>query len=107
MLSFVASLIARMRCEEVAHILGLWGRQRRRRTTSARCERGRQRMRILNEPPATHRMLVLLDIDDTLIDHSAAVRAGVAAQTVGSHLSDAQADELFDIYFRVYESRWS
>jgi putative hydrolase of the HAD superfamily len=98
------------------------------------------------------RMLVLFDIDDTLIDHSAAVRDGVTAlhghvrpaeeasefhaswvaamktyfprflsrelsyqdqrrarirQTVGAHLSDAQADELFDIYFRVYESRWS
>jgi putative hydrolase of the HAD superfamily len=98
------------------------------------------------------RMLVLFDIDDTLIDHSAAVRDGVTAlhehvrpaeeasafhaswvvamktyfprflsrelsyqdqrrarmrHTVGAQLSDAQADELFDVYFRVYESRWS
>jgi len=97
-------------------------------------------------------MLVLFDIDDTLIDHSAAVRHGVTAlfeqirpaehasafhaswvaamkmyfprylarelsyqdhrrarmrQSVGTHLSDAQADELFDVYFRVYETKWS
>jgi len=97
-------------------------------------------------------MLVLFDIDDTLIDHSAAVRDGVTAlydqirpaeeasafhaswvaamkahfprflsgemtyqdqrrarmrQTVGPQLSDAEADELFEVYFRVYETRWS
>jgi putative hydrolase of the HAD superfamily len=97
-------------------------------------------------------MLVLFDIDDTLIDHSAAVRDGVTAlydrirpaeesaafhasgvaamkahfprflsgeisyqdqrrarmrQTVGPHLSDAEADELFQVYFRVYETSWS
>ena len=98
------------------------------------------------------RMLILFDIDDTLIDHSAAVRDGVNAlhqqigpaeepsafhaawvramktyfprflsrelsyqdqrrarmrRTVGPHLSDAQADELFEVYFRIYETSWS
>jgi len=97
-------------------------------------------------------MLILFDIDDTLIDHSAAVRDGVNAlhqqlgpaeepsafhaawvramktyfprflsrelsyedqrrarmrHTVGPNLSDAQADELFDVYFRIYETSWS
>ena len=97
-------------------------------------------------------MLVLFDIDDTIIDHSAAVREAIAVlydrvrptedrptfhaawtaamkayfprflvgemtyqeqrrarmrQTVGAQLSDAQTDELFDIYFRVYETKWA
>ncbi len=114
-------------------------------------------MRILSEllaglPTPMPRMLILFDIDDTLIDHSAAVRDGVHAlhrqigpaeevaafhaswvtamriyfprflarelsyqdqrrarmrHAVGPHLSDAQADELFDLYFRVYETSWS
>ncbi len=114
-------------------------------------------MRILSEllaglPTPMPRMLILFDIDDTLIDHSAAVRDGVHAlhrqigpaeevaafhaswvtamriyfprflsrelsyqdqrrarmrHAVGPHLSDAQADALFDLYFRVYETSWS
>ena len=97
-------------------------------------------------------MLILFDIDDTIIDHSAAVREAVGVlhdqvhptedlstfyaswtaamktyfprfllgemtyqdqrrarirRTVDSSLSDAQADELFDVYFRVYETKWS
>jgi putative hydrolase of the HAD superfamily len=97
-------------------------------------------------------MLVLFDIDDTLIDHTSAVESGVAAlyaelngatersvfqngwvaamrehfprylrgeltyeeqrrarlrQTVDPHLSDADADELFQHYFRAYRAAWS
>jgi len=97
-------------------------------------------------------MLVLFDIDDTLIDHTSAVETGVAAlhaelgapsdrsvfheqwvaamrehfplylrgeltyeeqrrarmrQTVDANLSDADADDLFQHYFRAYENAWS
>lgn len=96
-------------------------------------------------------MLVVFDIDDTLVDHSTAVRPAVSElygriespltpeafqaswlavvrdhyprylsgaltyewqrrarirQPVDSRLSDRQADELFEIYFNVYEAGW-
>jgi putative hydrolase of the HAD superfamily len=97
-------------------------------------------------------MLVLFDIDDTLIDHTSAVDSGVHAlyaelgaasapsvfreawvaamrehfprylrgeltyeeqrrarlrQTIDPHLSDADADDLFQHYFRAYRAAWS
>ena len=97
-------------------------------------------------------MLILFDIDDTLVDHTSAVAAGVASlhaaihsstplpaflatwrdamrqhfprylsgevsyqdqrrarmrQTVGASLTDADADELFEKYGRVYEAHWA
>lgn len=97
-------------------------------------------------------MLVLFDIDDTLVDHSSAVATGVAAlhaelglvserailhegwvaamrehfprylrgelsydeqrrarlrQAINPHLSDADADDLFQYYFHAYQGAWS
>lgn len=97
-------------------------------------------------------MLVLFDIDDTLVDHTSAVETGVAAlyaelgaasdrvvfherwvaamrehfpkylrgvltyeeqrrarlrQTIDANLSDEDADDLFQHYFRAYQGAWS